>query len=363
MKKRVALILSLVMLVSMTACDSIPKIPHIGREEETTAAAPTETEPTDTAETQPLIETETEPAETTAEPTKKPTATPTPKPTAAPTETDPAEPTEDPNEDPVPTPVVIISQEEQEVVEYDGCVITHTLNGRSWRFEGLPDILTFHNDLLTIEIPGYDVAASVINDTLSYMNQEAEDKFEALKSEIEVPEYPEEKLDPETGKPMKGELEDPTWSAVVYTQTASVVLCNEKAIGIRYEYSATDADGVTTSSSEYLLFDLRTGDYLSSEDLARSAGLFGDHLYYMALELLPEVYPDADIDEDTFAKELIKVKDAYDWEIVDRDGTIVLRFWYPAGSFSVLRLEDVVFEAEFEQFSMYFTPYFRSLFE
>ena len=363
MKKRVALLLSLTMIISLAACDSVPKIPHIGRTEEETTETTLEPTESDTQETEPS-ETE-EPAETTAAPTKKATPTPTPTPKATePSETDePAEPS-DPGDDTNHEPVVIITQEDEEVVDYGSCTITHTRNGRSWRYEGLPDILTFSDDLLTIDIPGYDVATLVINDSLAYLNDQAEAKFKDLQESTEIPEYPQKKDTDEEGKKNRDpELEDPTWSAVVYTQTANVVLCREKAIGIRYEYSYTDAYGNTTTESEYMLFDLRTGDYLSTEDLARSAGLFGDHLYYMALALLPEVYPDANIDEGTFSKELVKVKDAYNWEIVDIDGEVVLRFWYPEGAFSVLRLEDKVFEADFEQFSMYFTSYFRSLFD
>ncbi|MBP5492446.1 MAG: hypothetical protein J6Y08_06350 [Clostridiales bacterium] len=358
MKKKIIAILSLSLVLGLASCDRIPKIPHITSKTDDTAY----TEPTESVTEQTESQTEqTEETEPSSEPTEteKPkataTPTPTPKPTL-PTETEDPDPTEpDPGE--IPEPVVIITSDDTETEEFATCNVNHVYQGRAWRYEGLDDILTFNDDLITIEIPAYEGAADIINETLEYLNKETEAEFGKLVDSIPVPEYPQE-----TENPKKDDKKpQATWTTASYSQTAEVVLCKENVIGIRYSYTFTDDAGNVTTGSEYLMFDLRTGDYISVEDLARSSGLFGEHLYYLTLSLYTQMYPNTSVSEETFAKELVKVKDSYDWEIVERDGVVYLTYWYPQGAFEALNLGDVVFEADFEQFSMYLTAYSRSI--
>ena len=102
MKKILALILALVMLLSLTGCGEIPEIvPSTvpGQLETTAPTGSTEntTQPTKPTETEPTVPTTQAPTQpSTEEPTQPPTQPPTEKPTEPPTQPPTEEPTEPP---------------------------------------------------------------------------------------------------------------------------------------------------------------------------------------------------------------------------------------------------------------------------
>ena len=110
MKKILALILALVMLLSLTGCAEIPEIvPSTvpGQLETTAPTGSTEntTQPTKPTETDPTVPTTQAPTQpSTEEPTQPPTQPPTEKPTEPPTQPPTEKPTEPPTQPPTEAP-------------------------------------------------------------------------------------------------------------------------------------------------------------------------------------------------------------------------------------------------------------------
>ena len=110
MKKILALILALVMLLSLTGCAEIPEIvPSTvpGQLETTAPTGSTEntTQPTKPTETEPTVPTTQAPTQApTEEPTQPPTQPPTEKPTEPPTQPPTEKPTEPPTQPPTEAP-------------------------------------------------------------------------------------------------------------------------------------------------------------------------------------------------------------------------------------------------------------------
>jgi hypothetical protein len=110
MKKILALILALVMLLSLTGCAEIPEIvPSTvpGQLETTAPTGSTEntTQPTKPTETEPTVPTTQAPTQpSTEEPTQPPTQPPTEKPTEPPTQPPTEKPTEPPTQPPTEAP-------------------------------------------------------------------------------------------------------------------------------------------------------------------------------------------------------------------------------------------------------------------
>ncbi len=368
MRRRLTVVLCALLAFSMCGCEKYERY-----KEKKASDAAKKTEVTTRV-------TEEEPTETTAEPTPSPEPTETPTPTPSPLPTNTPTPTLSPTPTltPTPAPVIVIEGEKETEDKYSTCTVTHVRTQKSWRYEGLDDIIRFSNDRATIDIEGRPDASALINDTLLYINKQTETLFSNLMETVEVPAYPEKKEEDENqDEDQEGERSgrnqdqdddrtdgstEPLWKPVIYEQSLDVQMCLDKIIGFRYTYTLTMPDGRVSDYSEYMLFDLRDGRFVSVEDLGRTAGAFGDHLFLMALTLYPDLYPGITIEEDAFARELNNVRYSYTWDFVEKDGNIVFRFWYPAGAFLNIGLEDKIFEADLDQVSMYMTSYARNLF-
>lgn len=363
MRRRMTVVICALLAFSMCGCDKVRRY----REKKESDAAKLTEETTIATETEESVTSTPTP---TPEPTQTPTPTPSPIPTNTPTPTNSPTPTMTPT----PAPVIVIEGEKETQDKYSTCTVTHVRTQKSWRYEGMSDIITFSNDRATIDITGKPDASALINDTLLFINKQTETLFSNLMETVEIPAFPEQKKEENDEDPdqersggkknddQSDNSSEPPYKAVVYNQSLDVSMCLDKIIGFRYSYTLNMPDGRRTDYSEYMLFDLRDGRFVSVEDLGRTAGAFGDHLFLVALTLYTDMYPDVSIEENAFAQELNNVRYSYSWDIVEKDGKIVFRFWYPANAFANLGLEDKVFEADLDQVSMYMTSYARNLF-
>ncbi|HPE38827.1 MAG TPA: hypothetical protein PK567_04975 [Bacillota bacterium] len=319
--KKIAWIIVFSILLTMTACLSNPYEKETEDIEEPTEATTTETEEPEATPTP------------TPEPTETPTPTPRPSPSATPT----------PTPTPEPKPLEIISKDEEREETIDGISILHHEIEKAYRFEGEEDLISFVSDDVTVQIPDNDTASSIINETLAVIAEESAAQYMWMKEQQDG--------------------EEPAYPGYSFVQTVSFSIVNDQLIGILYETEYRLAgDEAVTHKVESLLFDRRSGDYISLDDLCRTPKSFREHLVALTVDQYMASFPNTEYSENTIQTIAERYMEDAAWYIEEDGGEYVFYWTLGADTFGENAGETLFFYTSLEQCTPYFNAYGKGVF-